>query len=354
MLLFPTPKGEAGSDQLDAMEESIQAALEQMFWQVAKRASLAFAVGRAGAMSSDSPDREMRLDAQRRECDGLIVFHAGKALETALQLICAKANNRVPGREYPGVSSRQIKRDRRTHSLATLYDDTLKSIEKKPELRKQLEDEFESIFQTAYHKGVTDLVVDSELVGWFFRDEDAPFREVRIGGLRHAAEFTLDHSTFDQLLMPPASESEFSRLPCRSFREFLVKADAAYYGRRNMRWAHYSARDHERGRPYVIVGTRFFARLVQGLVKLAAEQWMWHERFAIRWHERRRVIIGDKVRAHISQSFTGKPDLPDMVSAEEMMKLSRSFRSSRTDDYASLHIKLEFQRSGRSHDDDGA
>ena len=32
MQFFPTPKGEAGSDQLNAMEESVQAAIEQMFW----------------------------------------------------------------------------------------------------------------------------------------------------------------------------------------------------------------------------------------------------------------------------------------------------------------------------------
>ena len=83
-------KGEAGCDQLDAMEESIQAAIEQMFWQVGRRDSMCFGVGRTAAKSSDSPDRDLRLDAQKRECNGLIVFHAGKALETALQVIYAK------------------------------------------------------------------------------------------------------------------------------------------------------------------------------------------------------------------------------------------------------------------------
>lgn len=45
MQWFQTPKGEGGADRLDAMEESIQAAIEQMFWQVAKRDSLCFGVG---------------------------------------------------------------------------------------------------------------------------------------------------------------------------------------------------------------------------------------------------------------------------------------------------------------------
>ena len=339
---FRTPKGEAGCDQLDAMEESIQAAIEQMFWQVSKRDSLCFGVGRTAAKSSDSPDRDLRLDAQKRECDGLIVFHAGKAVETALQVIYARSNNRIRGREYPGVSASQMKRDRQTHSLVDLYDAILKSVKTTPDLRKQMEDEFESVYQTARHRGVNDLIVDGEILRRFAHVEDEPFREAKFGGIRQGAEITLDHSSFRQLLMPPQTESDFSRMPCGSFREFLLKADVAYYGRRNMRWAHYSARDHERGRPYVVVGTRFFARLVQGLVELAGEQWMWDEQFAKRWHERRRLIVRHVVNAHIRQSFIGNPDLPELISVDEMMELYRSMKSSRTDDYESLHVKWEF------------
>ena len=146
-----------------------------------------------------------------------------------------------------------MRQDRQTHSLKAQYDDILKSAEARPELPKQLEDEFESLYQTTFHKGIQDLIVDGEIVHQFFLVEDAPFREARIGGLRHGAEVTLDHSSFKQLLTPPEGESDFAQLPCGNFREFLVKADVAYYGRRNMRWAHYRARDHERGRPLVVV-----------------------------------------------------------------------------------------------------
>ena len=351
MRLFQTPTGEAGCDQLDAMKESIQAAIEQMFWQVAKRDSLTFGVGRTAAKSPGSPDREMRLDAQKRECDGLIVFHAGKALETTLQVIYAKVNNRIPGREYPGVSSDQMRQDRLTHSLKDLYDAILNSVESRPELHEQLEQEFESVFQTEYHKGIQDLIVDGELVRRFFLGEDTPFREARIGGLKHGAEFTMDHSDFRQLLTPPDGESDFARLPCGKFTEFLVKADVAYYGEKNMRWAHYSARDHERGRTYVVVGTRFFARLVQGLVAMAAEQWMWEEKFARRWHERRQVIIGDLVRGHLHQSFEGEPQMPDPKPVDEMMEWSRSMRTRRTDDYDSVHAKWRFDRVDQTEDE---
>ncbi|MCY4003292.1 MAG: hypothetical protein OXF33_06275 [Rhodospirillales bacterium] len=347
MPLFQTPKGEAGSDQLDAMEESIQGAIEQMFWQVAKRESLVFGVGRSAAKSSANPDWDMRLDAQKRECDGLIVFHAGKALETSMQLIYAKVNNRIPGRDYPDVSSKQMKRDRRTHKLAVLYDEILQSVETKPELREQIIDEFESLFQTAYHKGVNDLIVDDNVVRRFSHVEDAPFRETSIGGIRRGVELTMDHSTFDELLMPLESDSEFSRRPCGNFHEFLVKADEAYYGQHTMRWAHYSARDHERGRPYVVVGTRFFARLVQGLVGMAAEQWMWHTQLARRWHERRRMNIEDLVGGIFKQSFVGKPELPAMITVDEMMESHRSMRSSRTDDYDSLHVKWRLRSNDK-------
>ena len=209
-------------------------------------------------------------------------------------------------------------------------------------------DEFESIYQTTFHKGIQDLIVHGEIVHQFFLVEDAPFREARIGGLRHGAEVTLDHSSFKQLLTPPEGESDFARLPCGNFREFLVKADVAYYGRRNMRWAHYSARDH--GRPHVVVGTRFFARLVQGLLGMADEQWMWDDQFARRWHERRHVIVRDVVRTHLQQSFAGEPELPDLTPIDEMMESFRSMRSSRTADSDSRHGKWQFNRAAQSTD----
>ena len=350
--LFQTPTGEAGCDQLDAMEESIQAAIEQMFWQVAKRDSLAFGVGRTAAKSPGSPDQEMRLDAQKRECDGLIVFHAGKALETALQVIYAKVNNRIPGREFPGVSSSQMREDRRTHSLKDLYTRVLRSAEVRPELPDRLEQEFESVFQTAFHKGIQDLIVDGELVRRFFLTEDTPFREANVGGLKHGAEFTMDHSDFSQLLIPPGEgQSDFAQLPCGNFPEFLAKTDIAYYGQNNMRWAHYSARDHERGRTYVVVGTRFFGRLVQGLVAMAAGQWMWEEKFARRWHERRQVIVGDLVRHNLEQSFEGAPQMPDPKPVEVMMEWGRSTGTQRTADYDSIHAKWRFDRVAQRDDE---
>jgi len=131
--------------------------------------------GRRQSKSSDSPDRDGRLDAQKRECDGLIVFHAGKALETSLQVIYARTNNRILGREYPGVSADQMAQERRTHSLEALYDRIMDSFETRADLRKKLEDEFESAYQTVYHEGLIDLKIDGELMSQFFFVENTPF-----------------------------------------------------------------------------------------------------------------------------------------------------------------------------------
>lgn len=347
MQWFETPSGEAGCDQLDAMEESVQAAIEQMFSQVAKRDSLSFGVGRTAWKPSDDPDLRMRLDAQKRECDGLVVFHAGKALETSLQVIYARVNNRIPGREYPEDSDAlktEMREVRRTHNLASLYDAILESIGKRSsELRQPLEDEFEAIFQVAVHKGVQDVIVDGERVGSFRAVEDTPFRESIIGGISRGAEYTADHSSPRQMILPQlADRTDFSYLPCGKFPEFLAKADKAYYGEHNMSWARYSARDHERGRPYAVAGARFFARLVRDLVAMANEQWIWHPRFAARWHERRRAIIGDIVKDRIAQSFAEAVELPEMKPVDEMMELEGSIRSQHPNDYDTLHGKLTF------------
>lgn len=348
MQIFQTPVGKAGSDRLDAMVKSIQAAIEQMFWQVAKRDSLNFGVGRTTGKTSSDPNRKMQLESQKRECDGLIVFHAGKALETALQVVYAKINDRIRGREHPESSKNQMKKDRGTHGLKSLYNEILDSTNNNSGLREDIEKEFESIYQTVYHEGVNDLIVEDEVVYQFFHVEDAPFREVKIGSLSHGAESTLDHSGFDQVMGFEREKSKFSLLPCGIFPEFLAKADSAYYGGRNMRWAHYSARDHEPGRLYTVIGSRFFARLIQGIVQMADEQWMWHEAFKRRWHERRQELVRTSVHANIQQSFVKSSRLPDPKPVDEMMEWFDSQRPRRTDNHDSLHSKLRIERKSET------
>ena len=110
---------------------------------------------------------------------------------------------------------------------------------------------------------------------------DTPFREKKIQKSAAGAEMTVDHS-LTPFGMPPGPE-----MKCRTsgecsektFEDFLKKADSVYYAgdiskkRKNMRWEHYSARDHEYGRSYVVIGTNFFARLVKGIIRLSHQKW---------------------------------------------------------------------------------
>ncbi len=91
-----------------------------------------------------------------------------------------------------------------------------------------------------------------------------------------------------------------------------------------MRWAHYSARDHEYGRPYVVIGTKFFARLVRGVIGLSHREWTWDKGFARRYHERRQYSTRKLMEAHAMQNFREKIDFPEMISIDESLKISES------------------------------
>ena len=101
MRLFIVPKGKAGGDVLAAIEESVQAHLDQMFEQDAKHSAIEHGVGRTGA-GHESGERKARVPAQLRECEAHMNFHAGRALDLAMQLVYGKGTDRVLGREYPG------------------------------------------------------------------------------------------------------------------------------------------------------------------------------------------------------------------------------------------------------------
>ena len=342
MKIFPTPKGRAGCDQLDGMTESVQAELEQMFWQTAKHNALSFSVGRT-AGSAQLADQKIQLHAQKRECQAQAMFHAGRAMELAMHIVYARGADRIMAREYPGVDKKQMYEDRRSHNLASLYARIIDDL-----TGRKMDEALEQVYQEALHRGVHDICDGNDVVWSFSHVEDAPFSEIKTGGLIDGAEMTWDHSDeSDPLGFMNHSLSEFEKMPHQTFSEFLGKADAAYYeadvtgSRRNLRWAHYSARDHEYGRPYVVVGTRFFARLVGGVIALSQQQWTWHPDFAQRWHERRRYIIGELVRVHLKQSYSEETELPEMKSVEEMVKLfefphqGQRFRDPKT--YKQLH-----------------
>ena len=223
MKTYQTPTGCAGSDQINAMEESVNAQLEQMFHQIAKRNVLDYGVGRTTTTNFAGAD-PLRLDAQKRECDGSTVFHAGRALELALHVVYARGADRILGREYPGVSGHQIKKDRKSHSLAGLYCRIVKDLK-----GRNMVDAFGDVYQHALHTGVVDLFLDEKLVRSVHLAEDTPFRETKIVKMVDGAEMTLDHS-FHHLGVEQTLG--FMEMSHETFEDFLQKADSVYYAER--------------------------------------------------------------------------------------------------------------------------
>ncbi len=311
MKFWATPPGKAGSDQLLALEESVQAQLEQMFLLEAKSWTLAYGVGRAapGAGGEDT----IRLLAQRHECEDLSAYHGGRALELALQLVYAQSVDRIPGREYPGVSREDLANDRQSHNLTHLHKRLLREADK-----PQMEDALEDLYLESLHGGVIDIVQGKQTIGSVLSPSDTPFREETHTFIQDGAELTQDHVGEHK----PASSQPiaFSKMPWKTFPDFLKKADSVYYPsdlpkgqRRNMSWLRYTARDRESGRPRVRIGTRVFARIIRGLVTLSQQPWTWHESVFERWHERHTSGIGNRIKAMAQQNLVGEVRLPRQV-----------------------------------------
>ena len=355
MKMYQTPTGCAGADQVNAMEESVNTQLEQMFHQAAKRNVLDYGVGRT-TMASGGADDTLRLDAQKRECDGSIVFHAGRALELALHVVYARVTDHILGRDYPGASKSRIKKDRQSHHLVQLRRLIVENLK-----GRKMTDTIEDVYQRALHTGVIDLFLDGNLVRSVHLVDDTPFRETKVAKMVDGAEMTLDHS-LTPLGQPPAPRdqiSDFMEMSHETFEDFLEKTDSVYYAgdsskkkeRENMRWAHYSARDHEYGRPYVTIGTKFFARLVRGIISLSHQRWTWDEGFARRQFERHLYIVKKHMKGLVDQNFREEIDFPEMISTDEALQRFTTMggppeRSSKHD-YDYLHAKWEINTKSK-------
>lgn len=344
MKIFGKTGSTAGTDQVNAIEESINTQIEQMFNQVAKKRTLAYGVDRT-IMTGSNPDNKMRLDAQSRECDAGIVFHAGRALELALHLLYARGADRILGREYPGVPDDQVKEERRTHSLVSLHARIVNELE-----GRNVGDALENVYQHALHKGIVDIIIDGNWATGFYWPENKPFKETRVSKIMDGAEMTLDHlEDTANLIGLSNEESDFSKMPEDTFTGFLAKADCTYYGEKNMHWARYSARDHEYGRPYVVIGSEFFGRLVQGIVQLSNQREVWDKSFSRRFHERRQYNIIRLMEAHANQNFDEPIEFPPMISIDEAMERYRVPLQRSRSNYDFLHQKLELNSKRKSN-----
>ena len=217
-----------------------------------------------------------------------------------------------------------------------------------------MKDALEHIYQDSLHRGVVDILVDGERVGQFCRGEDLPFRETTMRRMADGAEMTLDHEGIKGLL-GGQRVSNFSDMREDTFENFLKKADQSYYERDmpankrrdDMRWGHYSARDHEHGRPYVVIGPEFFARLVNGIMQLSHQRWTWDAEFARRWHQHRQYNAMETMKALAKQNLREPIEFPERMPIDEAMHVvggvGQPAGHRPRGGYGYLHSVLEFE-----------
>ncbi len=323
MKTFHTPLGKAGSDQLYGMEEAVHSDIMAMFQAGAERDALDYGVGLA-VDKGRYDDGSIRLEARRRECDARITSSAGRAVERALKLIHAYGTDRIIGREFPGVDEKQIERDTQGgHGLIRLRQMILDEM---PDV--DMENALEDAYQRALNRGLLVVTLDDKHLWTIYASsEDIPLREHTTGGFSDGEEYTTDHSSGHILflLFDKRKQSEFEKLPVSTLVQFLEKADQAYYERdggsgkrRNMHWESYSARDHERSRPYVVAGMRFFARLAKELVQLSKQHWVSDKGRLVRDLERANYNIRKTMGIHAMQRFQDKIVFPPTIPAIEL------------------------------------
>ena len=347
METFVKPQGSyAGSDQIGAMEETVNTHLEQMFAHIAKKHVLDHGIGRTTAKHTT---QDTRLDSQKRAYEAQTMFHAGRALELAMQVAFARGADRIMGREYPGATADEIAeldKDRRSgHGLFKLYERIVETLD-----GRDMKGAFEDAYQRALHDGITDILLDGNLIASFFLNPEVPFKEATIGGIADGREVTLDHSSYEDLFFPEQKPSAFSKMPYKTFEQFLRKADASYYGSRDMRWSDYTARDHEYGRPYTVIGECFFARLVKNIIVLSHQPWVWDENYAKRQFELRQRNALRLIDDLIEQNIEGDVSLPKPRPFEKTMDSLRSVGGTFTkpkNGYSSRHRKWKYETKNK-------
>ena len=236
-----------------------------------------------------------------------------------MHMLYAYGANRIIGRGYPEMPDSVWKERSRGHGLRQVYERLIKDLD-----GRDLKNALEFCYQRALHSVVVDILVDDQVLTSFTLEKDTPFRETVIGGIADGVEYTHDHSRTEDALFGDVRKTDFSKMPQRTFEEFLGKADSSCYGQ-NMRWTDYYWRDHEFGRPYTVVGEDFFARLVKEIVTLSHQQWVWDDEFAKRWVERRQYVVVNKMRTLANQNLENGTRFADPVSMEKAMERLRAF-----------------------------
>ncbi len=202
MKTYIAPQGKAGTDVLYGIEKSIESHLKRMFEQGTQRNVLKYRV-------DPSTGREdiVRFRSQVRECDAATTFHAGRAVDLALQLVHAVVTDRILGRKYPHISEEENRlagSDRSSYNLSDLHEKILQEFQEHEGLsRNDLENALEHAYQTALNKGMVDLTVDDRnVVQFFLLSENLPFYKKSDNSITDGVEKTNHYGNVGTLFLP--------------------------------------------------------------------------------------------------------------------------------------------------------
>lgn len=337
-----------GADLVDSLIAEIDLHREQMIEFADQRDNVPRVVPR-----DDESTYRVRADFRT-------MWHAGRGLELALHGIFAVSQNKLMGREFRGAKRRDVMTERRGgHSLVKIYEKLIQADGIHPDLERRA---LPHIYLHALHTGRRDV---GDTGAEYRTVKDVPFfldAEQRVVSGR---ESTRDHTPgwffnwyevthgFDK--MPKHFQERmgneipsFWKMPHGSFAEFLAKADKAHYGRETMRFADYWWRDHQDFRPYVRVGSRFFDRLIEGLVRVVREPWVWEESYFERQLDRlshqHEWAAKKMVEQWLGKKFAEPPDQKDLA---KVLRERVPYPDPATWDYGILH---ENRRSLREPD----
>ncbi|MCY4304937.1 MAG: hypothetical protein OXC62_09215 [Aestuariivita sp.] len=350
-----TPEGAAGEDTRFAIEESVNSHLERMFMQAAKNNALEYNVGHVSDLRTSLSEKR-RFQALRIECDAAVNFHAGRALDLALQLIFAVTSDQIFGRK--STENPTARPDRNSHNLHHLYTRILEESSDPDGIGEDvLAQTLEHAYQTTLHKGVVDIInKNDEIIGAFASPENQPFRTFSRTGWSIGTELTMNDNDerpwFEQMLHPDPPTA-FNDITLETFKDFLKKADKSYFGEihlqenndgQNMRLYDYRARDTLAFNPLARAGTEFFGRLCKELIMMADQSAIWHKRLADREWQRTQHNSMRMIASLVNQTFWAKDAKKVHAELENARTLNpgnnRPILPDQENYYEGLHKKL--------------
>ena len=318
MKLYTQPSNAAGMDVLISMEVDARESMRRSFSLAAERDYTKIADHFESKGEARSAEETWRVLAKLRNMDGAVTFHAGVALERALNLVHAYGTDSIRSRSNEG---------RKSHGLVGLLEIIGK------EINGDVGAGINDVFSRALEPGLMDIKHGVDMVGTVSTsNENRPFYYGATRSISAGMEYTADENKrplpfiddlFAELPKSPTiyTMHEFLEMADKSYESLDLDGDEVKNAKKNMRWNEHSGRDHRVAAPYLVAGTHFFTRLVLGLLKMAkGGMWFWHSDLLCRWADRRQEAMNTSVKNLLRENYEGNILLPQIRSGGEYLE----------------------------------